>query len=158
MKNKKFNLFDLLIILLVLGIVAAVIFRSQITETIFGGSKQKYEVTIEVAAFSNEGIASLAEGSLLYVHGNSMPFGKISSPVEITPVTETVVVGAEEIDAVSSYFSSLKITLEVEGHVAEDVYYAKNGSALLVKNVFSLENENVCFEGKVVSVAVVSDN
>ena len=158
MKNKKFNLFDLLVIILALGIVASVILRSQITETIFGGSKQVYDVTIEVPAFSNEGLSSLSEGTVIYIHDNTVPFGKIIHQIESTPVTESVFVGAEEVDAASSHFSSLKITLRIEGHVADDVYYARNGTPLLVKKELSLENDKICFNGQISSVTVVEDD
>lgn len=157
MKNKKFNLFDLLVIILLLGIIAAVIFRSQITETVFGGGKQEYKVTFEVSAFSNEGIPSLAEGSVIYVHGNQLPFGKIASVASV-PVTDTFVVGSEETDAASANFSSLTLVIEIEGHVADDVFYAKNGTPLLVRKDLSLENEDVCFNAKISSVEVISGN
>lgn len=39
MKNKRFNLFDLLIIIIIAGVVLGIVFRDQIKDTLFPGKK-----------------------------------------------------------------------------------------------------------------------
>ena len=151
MKNKKFNLFDLLIVIVILGIAAAFIFRNQIRDTVFSTELKSVAVTVRADAVSNAALEDLTEGSKMYRVSETESFGEIKS-VSSDPVAETVIVGSEEMEAQSAYYSSVSIVLLVEGYVSDGSYYAKDGTPLLVRGKITLENDSSRLEYTVTAV------
>lgn len=157
MKNKRFNLFDLLIIIIVIGVILGIIFRTQIKDTLFSADSAVFEVTIEVESMPNACASAIAEGTELYISKSENLFGKVVS-ITVTPVSETVFVGDQEVEAQSEYYSSAVIVIRTEGYVSDGMYFSKTEDALLIKSEFNLETKSLYFNGKISNVTVVENN
>ncbi|NCA68399.1 MAG: hypothetical protein EOM87_10120, partial [Clostridia bacterium] len=121
MKNKRFNLFDLLIIIILIGVVAGIIFRSQIKDAIFPGESAVFEITLEVESMPNDCVSSIIEDTKLYISQNGNYFGQIITAA-FSPVKDTVFVGDQEVQAPSEYYSSAVITIQIDGYILEGTY------------------------------------
>lgn len=156
MKNKRFNLFDLLIIIIIAGVILGIVFREQIKDTLFPGESVVLEVTLEVESMPNGCKAVLTEGTKLYMADGGLYFGKINSTA-FTPVKDTIFVGDQELTAPSEYYSSAVMVLYVEGYVIDDTFYTKGDDILLIKSEFGLETGDCYIRGKITEIKVVSE-
>ncbi|MBO7548373.1 MAG: hypothetical protein J6T77_00235 [Clostridia bacterium] len=156
MKNKRFNLFDLLVIIIILGIAAALIFRNQIKDLLVTTELKTFAVTVHSDAISNSAINELEEGGELYLRSGSNPFGTVKE-IKTSPAYETLVVGTQEVQKESSYFSVLDLVLTVEGYESEGSYFAKDGTPLLVREKLVLENDSSRYSYTVTAVVITGE-
>ncbi|MDD4125660.1 MAG: DUF4330 family protein [Eubacteriales bacterium] len=154
MKNKRFNLFDLLIIIILIGVVLGIVFRSQIKDTLFPGESAVLRVTLKVESMPNDCADSITEDTKLYIAQSGRYFGKVVSAT-FSPVKDTVFVGDQEVQAPSEYYSSAVIIMEISGYILEDTYYTKADDILLIKSEFGLETEDAYFRGKITEITVM---
>ncbi len=151
MSAKKFNLFDLLIIIALAGVIIGVAFRAQIKDALFSGDRVQIKAVLEVESMSNDAAALIDEGVNLYVFKSGNLFGEVIS-AEYTPVFETVFVGDREIEATSEFYSSAVIVISIDGYIKDGTFYTKNNDMLLVKSVFSLITDETFFTCKIKSL------
>lgn len=151
MKNKRFNLFDLLIIIIIAGVVLGIVFRDQIKDTLFPGEKVTLEVTLEVESMPNGAADNIKAGVKLYKAESGLYFGKVRE-ASFSPVNDTIFVGDQEVQAPSEHYSSAVITIEIEGYVIDGTYYTKGDDMLLIKSEFGLESTDSYFRGKITRI------
>ncbi len=153
MKTKRFNLFDLLIIIVIIGIAAALIFRNQIKDALISTEVKTFSVTVHSDAVSNAAIGTLTDGSEVFLKSGTNPFGTVTT-TQTSPAYEKVIVGAQEEDISSSYFSVLDMVLSVEGYESEGSFYAKDGTPLLLREKLVLENETARYTFTITAVEI----
>lgn len=153
MKNKKANFFDVIIVLVILCIICAVIFRSQVKEAIFKNDSVSLNVTVQINAIPNEAKQLLTEGVAFSAAGSGENFGKVVS-ASFSPVKENVIVGNEEVLASSSYFSSAVIVFEVKGYTLDESYFTVDDLKLLVNDSIKLTNDDLMFECEITDIAL----
>ncbi len=156
MKNRRFNLFDLLIIVIIMGVIIGILFRSRIKEAVFPGESAVFEVTFEVESMPNDCAASVTEGVKLYISQSGNYFGLVMS-AETSPVKDIVFVGDQEVQAPSEYYSSAIITLKIEGYILNGTYYTKADDLLLIKSEFGLETGDSYFKAKLTKITVLEN-
>lgn len=156
MKNKRFNLFDLLIILIVIGVGLGVLFRARIKDAVFPGESANFTVTLDVLSMPNDCALSLTEGVKLYTAQKKNVFGKVAE-IEISPVKDTVFVGDKEVIAPSEHYSSAVIIVTVEGYILDGAYYTKDDDMILIRSEFGLMTEDAYFRGAIQSVEVTGN-
>ena len=109
MKNKKFNLFDLLIVIIIIGIAAALIFRNQIKDVLVNTQLKTFTVTVHCENVSNDAIdKSMTVGSEMQRPSSSKAFGVIKE-VKKTPLSEEFIYIDRQVQMQSMQFSELAI-------------------------------------------------
>lgn len=154
MKNKKFNLFDLLIVVIIIGIAAALIFRNQIKDTLVNTQLKTFTVTVHCENVSNDAIdKSMTVGSEMQRPSSSKAFGVIKE-VKKTPLSEEFIYIDRQVQMQSMQFSELDLILTVEGYESDGSYFSGDGSRLLENETVTLENALTKYTYTVTSVEI----
>lgn len=159
MKNKKFNLFDLIIIILILGIAAGLIFRNQIKNAVFGTEMTTVSVTVKCDPMLKTAYKTMSEGSNLYLKSNSKLFGTVQKAESETVYVDEVTVGdGLTIRPENDACCAATLVISVEGYESDGVFYTRDGMRLLVKSNISLENDYACYTFVIEKVEIAKDN
>lgn len=151
-RNKKFNLLDAAIILVLIGVIAGAIFRSEIKQFMFSDENAVFTVTVKISDIDNSRAALLIEGSEL-AFSNNKYFGTVKE-TDKTPVSEIYIIDGVEKTIQSSTRSDVLLTLTVPGYISGDVYCSDNGTELLVASYLTLESENQIVDCRISDIAI----
>lgn len=78
--RKRFNVIDLLIVLLVLGAIAALIIRSNIYESlVFDNQRDKVEISFVASGISPEIANAVSDGEEYYIDKTDLSIGRLKS-------------------------------------------------------------------------------
>ncbi|MBO4501764.1 MAG: DUF4330 family protein [Clostridia bacterium] len=159
MKNKKFNLFDLIIIILILGIAAGMIFRNQIKNAVFGTEITTVSVTVKCDPVLKTAYKTMTEGSELYLKSNSKLFGTVKSASAEPVFDEEITFGdGKTMPVENAYCCAATLVISVEGYESDGVFYTKDGMKLLVKGALTLENEYSCYTFTIEKVEIAENS
>ncbi len=150
MKTKRFNIFDVLIILVVAVIVAGAVFRAEIRQMFFTDESIEITIDVKVSFLENSRVATLKEGGNVS-YSNGEHFGTIAA-ITATPSKDIVTVDGVDKDVLSSRCKDVTMEIAVKGYIADGMYYTNNGTLLMLNDSISLETDLLLLNCKITDV------
>lgn len=149
---KKFNVLDLVIIILLAAIIMGAFFRADIIRLISGE-----ETVTMVISFESEPVSTLyygyfSEGDKLYISGTDMCLGTVSSLSKaLAPVMVQMDDGSYEED-IELERSVVYGTVTATGYLRDGVFSLSDGTVVSAGDVITAEGRLISFELTVKSV------
>lgn len=154
MKTKKFNLFDILIVIVAAVIIAGVIFRAEIRNMFFSDESSYFLMDVQVTFLENGRAATIKEGDEIFdAEGKSI--GTISS-VSTTPSKDIVTIDGVDRDVLSTRCRDVTMEISLRGYITDGVYYTKNGMRLLLNDTITLETSRLSLNCRIKDVRKVA--
>lgn len=154
MKAKKFNLFDILIIITAAVIIAGFAFRAEIKNMFFSDEGSYFLVNVQVTFLENGRASTIKEGDDIY-DANGKKLGTISS-VSSTPSKDIVTIDGLDREVLSTRCKDVAMEINMRGYIADGVYYTKSGIQLLLNDAITLETDTLSFSGRITDVRKVA--
>ena len=154
MKNKlkKFNVQDIVIIVLIVAIIAGAFFRTDIIRLVSGEETVTMEIAFESEPMSTLFYSYFIKGDNIYIAGTDISLGKADKLSKIlAPVWVQMEDGSYEED-VELEKSVISGVLTVEGYYRDGVFCLENGKVISAGDVISAEGTLVAFDLTVKSV------
>lgn len=154
MNKKKFNLFDLTILLIAAVIVAGVVFRAEIRNKFFSDESSYFLMDVQVTFLENGRAATIKEGDEIFdAEGKSI--GTISS-VTTTPSKDIVTFDGVDREVLSTRCRDVTMEISLRGYITDGVYYTKNGMSLLLNDTVTLETSKLSLNCRIKDVRKVA--
>lgn len=151
-KLKKFNVLDIVIIVLIVAIIAGAFFRTDIIRLVSGEETVTMEIAFETEPVPTVFYSYFLTGDDLYIAGTDTYLGKTDKLSKIlAPVLVQMEDGSYEAD-VELEKSVVSGVLTVEGYYRDGVFCLENGKVISAGDVISAEGTLVAFDLTVKSV------
>lgn len=149
---KKFNLLDLVIIILLAAIILGAFFRTDIIRLISGEETVTMEITFETEPVSTLYYGYFAEGDKWYVSDTDVCLGTVSALSKVlAPVMVQMDDGSYEED-VELERSVISGTITVDGYLRDGVFCLDDGTIISAGDTISAEGKLVTCKITVLSV------
>lgn len=155
MKNslKKFNVLDLVIILVIAAIILGAFFRTDIIRLISGEETVTMEITFESEPLSTLYYGYFVEGDEIYLSGTDSRLGTLGNlSKNLAPVMVQMEDGTYKED-VELERSVVNGTLTVEGYLRDGIFSLSDGTVISAGDVLQAEGSLISFNLTVKSVA-----
>lgn len=155
MKNKlkKFNVLDLVIILLVASIIAGAFFRTDIIRLVSGEETVTMEITFESEPLSTLYYGYFVSGDNIYIADTDTFIGSMGNISKtLAPVMVQMDDGSYEED-IELERSVVSGTLTVEGYLRDGVFSLTDGTVIAAGDKLSAEGSLIAFDLTVISVS-----
>lgn len=150
---RKFNILDLVIILLILSIFAGAFFRTDIIRFISGEETVVMEITFETEPLSTLYYGYFVDGDEIYISENDTYIGSLSGLSKtLAPVVVQMDDGTYEQD-IELERSVISGVLTVEGYFKDGVFSLEDGTIISAGDNLSAEGSLIAFDLTVKSVA-----
>lgn len=154
MKTKKFNLFDVLIVIIVAVIIAGIIFRVEIRNMFFSDEDSNFIMDVQVTFLENGRASLIKEGGEIFdADGKSL--GTVTS-VSTTPSKDIVTIDGIDREVLSTRCKDVTIEISLRGYISDGVYYTINGSQLVLNDSITLETASLSLNCRIVDVRKVA--
>lgn len=152
---KKFNLLDLVIIILLAAIILGAFFRTDIIRLISGEETVTMEITFKTEPVSTLYYGYFAEGDKFYLSDTDMLLGPVSGLSKtLAPVMVQMDDGSYEED-VELERSVISGTITVNGYLRDGVFSLSDGTIISAGDTLLAEGKLIACKITVVSVARV---
>lgn len=155
MKNKlkKFNVLDLVIILLVAAIIAGAFFRGEIIRLVSGEETVTMEIAFETEPLSTLYYGYFVSGDKIYLSDTDTFIGSMDNLSKtLAPVLVQMDDGSYEED-IELERSVVSGTLTVEGYLRDGVFSLTDGTIISAGDKLSAEGSLIAFDLTVKSVS-----
>lgn len=157
MKVKRFNLFDLAILVVIIGMVVGIIFRAEMEQLLFSDEAAVFEITLKIENIENTKAEKLSKGDQLQLVENENIFGDILL-VTKSAANITFHQDGEEHTVTSSDHCNVDLKVKIYGYVSDDVFYTKKGTRLMINETMTLENSLILFETKITNLLKTTES
>ncbi len=148
-KKNRPNVFDILIIIAVLGMCVSLAVRGGYISSLVIGDTRDLSYTIEISAFDSDYDSALAEGINVYFNGSVISAGKITKVVADTATVSVVTPGGSTVIGTLAGKSDATVTISVEAVVKDDKIYCMDGTQLEKDADAKVTIGGVAFSGKI---------
>ena len=148
----KFNIIDILAIVLVVVVIAGIVWRFGSSVTTAVKSDSEFTYTVRVEAVRDYTIKALEKGGKITDKNSTMDLGEIVD-VKVEPATKTeeradgIIVDSEVPDRFTAY-----VTIKTFGKEADNSYIAADSNELSVGRTTEIFSKHVHTSGKIISV------
>lgn len=153
-KAKKINLFDILIVIALAGILLAVVVRGGYISDLLLADAHSVTYTVEIAAADEDAVADIAENLSVYPENSYISIGKTS---RVTVSDASVTVRTASGSAVVGTLPGKKdvtIVIDTEASVKDSGVYAADGTLLKENSTVRIRIKNTVYTVKIEKVTV----
>ncbi|MBR6505975.1 MAG: DUF4330 family protein [Clostridia bacterium] len=151
-KLKKFNVLDIVIVVLIVAIIAGAFFRTDIIHLVSGEETVTMEIAFESEPMSTLFYSYFITGDNVYIAGTDTYLGKVDKLSKVlAPVMVQMEDGSFESD-VELEKSVVSGVLTVQGYYRDGVFCLENGKTISAGDVISAEGTLIAFDLTVKSV------
>ncbi len=154
MKTKKFNMFDVLIVIIVAVIIAGIIFRVEIRNMFFSDEGSYFIMDVQITFLENGRASLIKEGSEVF-DADGRILGTVTS-VSTTPSKDIVTIDGIDREVLSTRCKDVTIEISLRGYISDGVYYTKNGSQLILNDNINLETASLSLNCRITDVRKVA--
>ena len=157
-KKLRFNIIDLLILIVILGAIATVVVRLDITDKIVQSTAEdSAKVTLLITSVDPTAVAAVAEGDEIVWEQENCYFGKIVSKEVSNAVVYNTVEDGSYVKTVNPERYDILITVDTEGVFTKEGYQLGGRSYLAAGKTVTFHNGKTVLTSLVTSVSQESD-
>lgn len=154
MKNRKFNILDIAVVIIILLLVFATFmkFRNYNAEASENSSLEKIEYTIKIYGVREYTSNAFEIGDKIYDTQTNAEIGKIVNKEIMTTTSYEKIENGELIKVEVPERYDLMLTLETEGTITQNGYFANRSVELKVGSDKQIETRYVRTTGKIMNI------